>query len=185
MNIGARRYVQAALKTRPDYEPRMAPQRIPKRGGTTAVYADEDEFATKSMSTGDARQGSELRRTDQEQEKESWNERTKKPELHFAEHLDGLFPTLQFPRELARRMLTHGSHPASVNGHNAGLSFVGEFFSPISLPFASLNGCWQSSNTNQTHQQGAEYSNHISYFSLLQAQPSIRNTTWRTSSHGH
>ena len=48
-------------------------------------------------------------------------------ESHLAEHLNGLFHPLQFPPELARRILTHASHPAAINGHNAGLSFVGAY----------------------------------------------------------
>ncbi|TFK33970.1 ribonuclease-III-like-domain-containing protein [Crucibulum laeve] len=43
----------------------------------------------------------------------------------FVEHLNGVFPELQFPPELARRILTHGSHPTAINGHNAGMSFLG------------------------------------------------------------
>ncbi|KAJ3739485.1 hypothetical protein DFH05DRAFT_1406934 [Lentinula detonsa] len=43
----------------------------------------------------------------------------------FAEHLNNLFPELKFPLELARRILTHASHPAAIYGHNAGLSFMG------------------------------------------------------------
>ena len=52
-------------------------------------------------------------------------EEYKHPDPHFAEHLNGLFPTLQFPPELARRILTHGSHPAAAYGHNAAYSFMG------------------------------------------------------------
>ncbi|KAF8067978.1 hypothetical protein FPV67DRAFT_1562152 [Lyophyllum atratum] len=58
----------------------------------------------------------------------SWNgprSTWKNPEPRFAEHLNALFPTLQFPPELARRVLTHASHPAAVHGHNAALSFTG------------------------------------------------------------
>lgn len=47
------------------------------------------------------------------------------PNPMFAEHLNHLFPELQFPLELARRILTHASHPAAIYGHNAGLSFMG------------------------------------------------------------
>ncbi|KAK7034660.1 hypothetical protein VNI00_012302 [Paramarasmius palmivorus] len=47
------------------------------------------------------------------------------PDPAFADHLNGLFPGLQFPQELARRILTHASHPAAVYGHNAGLGFLG------------------------------------------------------------
>ncbi|KAF8699037.1 hypothetical protein AX14_001006 [Amanita brunnescens Koide BX004] len=44
---------------------------------------------------------------------------------HLVEHLNGLFPPLKFPPELARRILTHGSHPSSVDGHNARFDFIG------------------------------------------------------------
>jgi len=47
------------------------------------------------------------------------------PSPIFVEHLNSLFPELQFPMELARRILTHSSHPAAIYGHNAGLSFMG------------------------------------------------------------
>lgn len=46
---------------------------------------------------------------------------------YFQEHLNHIFSPLQFPKELAKRILTHGSHSASVGGHNAGLSFIGVF----------------------------------------------------------
>ncbi|KAI0922725.1 hypothetical protein AcV5_009622 [Taiwanofungus camphoratus] len=41
------------------------------------------------------------------------------------EHLNRLFPPLQFPPELAARILTHGSHPDAAQRHNARLSFIG------------------------------------------------------------
>jgi hypothetical protein len=40
-------------------------------------------------------------------------------------HLDGLFAPLEFPTELARRILTHASHRDAVSGHNQRLSFIG------------------------------------------------------------
>jgi hypothetical protein len=40
-------------------------------------------------------------------------------------HLDGLFAPLEFPPELARRILTHASHRDAVSGHNQRLSFIG------------------------------------------------------------
>ncbi|KAF9255568.1 hypothetical protein L218DRAFT_883869 [Marasmius fiardii PR-910] len=49
----------------------------------------------------------------------------REPDPVFAEHLNGLFPGLQFPQELARRILTHASHPAAVYGHNGSLGFLG------------------------------------------------------------
>lgn len=41
------------------------------------------------------------------------------------EHLDQLFPPLNFPPELATRILTHSSHPDAAHSHNARLSFIG------------------------------------------------------------
>ncbi|KXN82775.1 hypothetical protein AN958_02214, partial [Leucoagaricus sp. SymC.cos] len=46
-------------------------------------------------------------------------------EPHFATHLSALFPPLEFNPEIARRCLTHASHPSAMNGHNAGLGFLG------------------------------------------------------------
>lgn len=51
-----------------------------------------------------------------------------KPESdsRFSRHLNGQFPPLDFPPDLARRVLTHGSHAkARTDGHNARLSFIG------------------------------------------------------------
>jgi hypothetical protein len=51
-----------------------------------------------------------------------------KPESdsRFSRHLNGQFPPLDFPPDLARRILTHGSHAkARTDGHNARLSFIG------------------------------------------------------------
>lgn len=54
---------------------------------------------------------------------------TGRPEVRsgskFSDHLNGVFPGLQFPSELARRILTHASHQTATNGHNASLSFIG------------------------------------------------------------
>ena len=44
---------------------------------------------------------------------------------YFQEHLNHIFSPLHFPKELAKRILTHGSHSASIGGHNAALSFIG------------------------------------------------------------
>ena len=44
---------------------------------------------------------------------------------YFQEHLNQIFSPLQFPKELAKRILTHSSHNAAAGGHNAGLSFIG------------------------------------------------------------
>ena len=49
------------------------------------------------------------------------------------EHLNSLFAPLQFPPELADRMLTHASHSSAKVRHNARLSFMGAFASCIPL----------------------------------------------------
>lgn len=59
----------------------------------------------------------------------------------FARHLNEQFAPLKFPSELARRILTHGSHKKATDGHNARLSFLGEFHSlldhlSVALTFA-------------------------------------------------
>ncbi|KAF9220767.1 hypothetical protein BS17DRAFT_738801 [Gyrodon lividus] len=46
-------------------------------------------------------------------------------DARFVAHLSSIFPSLEFPPELAKRMLTHGSHKAAVHGHNGRLGFVG------------------------------------------------------------
>lgn len=44
----------------------------------------------------------------------------------FSRHLNEQFPPLQFPPELARRVLTHASYvKARTDGHNARLGFLG------------------------------------------------------------
>lgn len=123
--IGAngRRYSQFAMKTRSEEQPRSAPQRISQRGRPRVGYVDE-EGGSGSGEMSDSRTH---RRGNQEERtwngpKSSWSG---PPDPTFAEHLNHLFPTLSFPPELARRILTHGSHPASVNGHNGALSFMG------------------------------------------------------------
>lgn len=79
------------------------------------------------VTTHVAHPDSEKRPTGELQEK-SWNgakSSWKDADPQFAEHLNGLFPTLSFPLELAKRILTHNSHPASAYGHNAAFSFMG------------------------------------------------------------
>jgi len=48
-----------------------------------------------------------------------------KTEPHFAAHLNMIFQPLKFNPEIARRCLTHASHPSSINGHNAAMVFLG------------------------------------------------------------
>ena len=51
----------------------------------------------------------------------------------FVDHLDGLFQPLQFPPELSRRLLTHGSHKDAARGHNARFSFIGNVYKAFSV----------------------------------------------------
>ena len=62
----------------------------------------------------------------------------KRPDPYFAEHLNGLFPALHFPPELARRILTHSSHPAATYGHNGAYSFIGSFSYHGSITFLTI-----------------------------------------------
>ncbi|KAI6150078.1 hypothetical protein EDD17DRAFT_1193438 [Pisolithus thermaeus] len=49
----------------------------------------------------------------------------------LAAHLNSVFSPLQFPPELARRILTHGSHPEAIHGHNGRLAFIGARLLPL------------------------------------------------------
>lgn len=42
-------------------------------------------------------------------------------------HLNDVFSPLNFPPELASRILTHASHPDAMRRHNGRLAFVGAF----------------------------------------------------------
>jgi len=46
-------------------------------------------------------------------------------DTRFVSHLNSVFPSLEFPPELAKRLLTHGSHKAAIHGHNGRLGFIG------------------------------------------------------------
>lgn len=54
-------------------------------------------------------------------------EQWKKQDEVLVQHLNNLFSPLQFPPELASRILTHASHPDATRRHNARLSFVGKY----------------------------------------------------------
>ncbi|KAM6492137.1 hypothetical protein JOM56_011861 [Amanita muscaria] len=123
-----RRYSYAALKTRPESGPRDTPQRAgPRR--QKAVTEDEDDFDSRGMAAlGSTSNWTSSSITEASSETvNTHNRKTSKEDVSdsLAEHLNGLFPPLQFPPDLARRVLTHGSHPSAVNGHNAGLRFIG------------------------------------------------------------
>jgi len=77
--------------------------------------------STPSNSTPNSRNNS------QEGRSETFHSVTGGTPEELASHLNGAFGTLVFPLELATRLLTHPSHPASrVDGHNGRLAFTGE-----------------------------------------------------------
>jgi hypothetical protein len=135
--LEVRRYALGALKTRPK-EHSKTPQQISRQPRRTTIIAgqedDLDDFDSRVTSHGigsssEAMHADEVNVTD-ECDVEGSSEREEKyrhPDPYFAEHLNGLFSTLQFPPELARRTLTHPSHPSSRHGHNAAYSFMGAF----------------------------------------------------------
>lgn len=110
ISIGTRGYAQALLKARSDVEHTSSPASSP-RTSTAEGRSREGSAWGKREKFGEAAQPTPV-----------WQ---MKPEPHFANHLNALFTPLEFNPEIARRCLTHGSHPTSVNGHNAGMSFFG------------------------------------------------------------
>ena len=48
-------------------------------------------------------------------------------DTRFSVHLNSIFQSLDFPPELARRILTHGSHKDAIHGHNGRLAFIGGY----------------------------------------------------------
>ncbi|VDB85081.1 unnamed protein product [Peniophora sp. CBMAI 1063] len=91
-----RRYAAAAFARAPVVE------EVHEEETRTRPYADEG-FTTKyQRATPPAEAGARL-----------------------ATHLNETFKPLQFPPELAARMLTHVSHRDAVNGHNGRLAFLG------------------------------------------------------------
>lgn len=57
----------------------------------------------------------------------------------LVEHLEKLFPSLEFPDVVASQALTHISAKEAWAGHNARLSFVGMFLLLCSCPCLELN----------------------------------------------
>ncbi|KAG6910744.1 hypothetical protein DXG01_008276 [Tephrocybe rancida] len=118
------------MKRRSEEQPRSAPQRIPQRARPSEENApgqrDEVEAAEAAERRADRRilESEEARRA----EAESWNgtrSSWKEPAPRLTKHLRALFPELRFPDEVAKRILTHGSHPSAIYGHNGAFQFVG------------------------------------------------------------
>ncbi|KAJ6611004.1 ribonuclease-III-like-domain-containing protein [Mycena sp. CBHHK59/15] len=85
-------------------------------GGETAIDQHSSSFGL---------QNDGFEQSKQPRESYSSSSARRQPDAVFSEHLNGLFPPLKFPVELAARILTHGSHPAAIHGHNAKVAFIG------------------------------------------------------------
>lgn len=90
----------------------------------------------------------------------------------MAQHLNGLFSPLQFPHELAARILTHSSYRDWRVPHNARLSFVGAFHQHSGL-YKAHGSCRIA--------QVAVYSTAIFSCSLILLLHSILKITTSTS----
>ncbi|KAG6852826.1 hypothetical protein C0991_008864 [Blastosporella zonata] len=119
------------MKNHSEEGSRSAPSRKPQRARPrTDMVHEEDRVARRDEGErAPRRRPQEKLETEEERaaEEETWNgpqSTSKKPTPHLTAHLNFLFPELHFPDEVARRILTHGSHPAAVYGHNGAFSFV-------------------------------------------------------------
>ena len=120
---GVRKYGQSALKS---WDERESPR---GNGGIKPLRSRESRPPGQHNRTP-----RERARDDERREAEAAEETADsiaKKEAQFQEYLNRLLSPLQFPPELAQRVLTHGSHYLARRGHNAGLSFIGalKFFS--------------------------------------------------------
>lgn len=118
--VVARAYTQAALQRRPIPQKHTTPLPRPTR---TLKPRNDVYYPPDLKESHDQLSGSS---TDEHSEgRRSLESRV--PE-HFAEYLNRLFAPLEFPPELAQRVLTHNSHVLARRGHNASLSFTGVYF---------------------------------------------------------
>ncbi|KAG6332949.1 hypothetical protein ID866_6144 [Astraeus odoratus] len=75
-------------------------------------------------------------------------------DTHFSAHLNKVLTPLQFPPELARRILTHSSHKEAVDGHNGRLAFVGRrVLESYYLLF--VHGCAKGTTSSSQHDYDA------------------------------
>lgn len=71
-------------------------------------------------------------------------------DARFATHLNSVFRSLEFPPELARRILTHGSHKAAIHGHNGRLGFIGGYlFNQNCFLFLVVDVCFYGMSTDR------------------------------------
>ncbi|PPR03652.1 hypothetical protein CVT24_007766 [Panaeolus cyanescens] len=104
---GTRAYVQAALQQ--NQRPERSTYSKPVHSRPQRDAHEEDDMAVF---------GSSSSRNSETQQISHFEECA-------VEHFAGLFPELQFSPELAKRLLTHASHPRAKDGHNGGLAFLG------------------------------------------------------------
>ncbi|PPQ72688.1 hypothetical protein CVT25_012289 [Psilocybe cyanescens] len=115
---GARTYGQTAFQQREP--PRRLEDAAPRRMREERAVAQSSKFNSKQW-----RQHGVDQSENSNQESENTEPQESRVPPHFAEYMDRLFSPLQFPPELAQRVLTHNSHALARRGHNAGLSFIG------------------------------------------------------------
>lgn len=127
-----RRYSLAAMKRLPEEQSRSAPQRISPKVRPRRNDLDKDRTARREV-TSQRRKHEEVVTQEEhsmKEEENQWNgprSTWKESAPQLAEHLNFLFPELNFPPEVAKRILTHGSHPSAIYGHNGAFSFMGLF----------------------------------------------------------
>ncbi|KAJ7580997.1 hypothetical protein C8J56DRAFT_1029373 [Mycena floridula] len=119
---GHRRFTQAAVKFRPPTHRRDESEQRDRHDQQPRHF---DERPARSWDNLKPRQHSQLKKHFKAPRERISADSSRDPDPSFAEHLNGLFPGLEFPQELARRIMTHASHPGALYGHNAGLSFIG------------------------------------------------------------
>ncbi|KIM42425.1 hypothetical protein M413DRAFT_444844 [Hebeloma cylindrosporum] len=113
---GAREYGQTALKSRDEREsPRGNAGTKPFRSRESRPPGQHNRAPRERARSHERHEGKDVEDTSDIARKEA----------QFQEYLNRLLSPLQFPPELAQRVLTHGSHYLARRGHNAGLSFLG------------------------------------------------------------
>ncbi|KAK2464705.1 hypothetical protein APHAL10511_003281 [Amanita phalloides] len=125
---GVRRYSYAALKTRHEADGRTTSRQASRRQKN--LTEEDDDFDSRGMAAlGPSAASSRATVSEGLTETGTGTDQRRgagqNSDAYLVEHINGLFPPLQFPPDLARRILTHGSHPSAIHGHNAGLRFIG------------------------------------------------------------
>ncbi|PPR04270.1 hypothetical protein CVT26_004060, partial [Gymnopilus dilepis] len=118
-----RTYVQAAVQKQQQHSSAEAVR--PRRPRETRIAGnDTGSVGTSRPGAGTEAEGA-LERPDAAGISADAQDQKQQVPTHFAEYMNRLFSPLQFPPELAQRILTHASHVAARRGHNAAHSFIG------------------------------------------------------------